>query len=210
MPVKPSKLINDLNYVPNIVGALGLSIAAAQKAFNLDYLQNVERLIALARSIFGEKILDDQGKPKDMTDAQKAKLEQFASFLKELLVATAPPRYQFTETTLNVKLDLAQSMDLNVGAGLGVGFGAVTVSASLAIGYGYDYRAAAECHTVIHAIPADPNVFRPLLDRAKEVNDKMLALSDPAGIDNRIIEQSRAIFEQVMGVKAPTPVEAPK
>ena len=35
---KTSELIQDLNSVPSIVGALGLSIAAAQKAFNLDYL----------------------------------------------------------------------------------------------------------------------------------------------------------------------------
>ena len=46
-----SNLIKDLSTVPTIVGGLGLSIAAAQKAFNLDYLENIERLLAMTKKL---------------------------------------------------------------------------------------------------------------------------------------------------------------
>ena len=45
MPAEASKLVKDLSNIPEIVGALGISIAEAQKAFNVDYLDNIERLL---------------------------------------------------------------------------------------------------------------------------------------------------------------------
>jgi len=42
-------LIKDLTNVPSIISSLGLGVAAAQKAFNLDYLESLERLFALAK-----------------------------------------------------------------------------------------------------------------------------------------------------------------
>ena len=55
---KASKLVGDLASVSEIVGALGLSIAAAQKAFNLDYLDSVERLLFLVKMLLGGKKVD--------------------------------------------------------------------------------------------------------------------------------------------------------
>ncbi len=182
-----SKLIKDLNSVPNIIGGLGLSIAAAQKAFNLDYLSNVEQLIALAKAMPLPQV------PVGDTTAQGA----FAGLLKDLLSACAPSRYQFTETTLAVRLDLAQSMDTSFSAGLGVGYGGITLNAAFTIGYSYDYQAAAECRATVHAIPADATVFKPLLDRAASINDKALTVPARSEVDKAIYDRNAAIFEKL-------------
>jgi len=191
MPVLASRLVNDLSKIPNIVGGLGLSIAAAQKAFNLDYLESIERLVALAGSMLGEK-----GQNNEDLSAKTADLR---AFLMELIRALAPPRYQFTETTLAVRMDLSQTMSANVGVGLGVGYGGVAVNASLALGYRYDYRAAAECRTVINAIPPDPAMLQTLLERAKELANKALELPPRSEVDQGIIAQAQRIFEKVVG-----------
>lgn len=187
---KVSDLINDLSSVPNIIGNLGLSIAAAQKAFNLDYLENLERIFALVRSTVGAVDQPDKMLP----------------IIQDMLKSLAPSRYQFTETTLSVKLDLAQTLEGSGSAGLGVGYGAITVNAAFTVGYKYDYRAAAECHTVIHAIPADKEVFQTLLTRAKELNDKSLELPAKAQIDDAIWNQTTKMVEKISGVKPATAV----
>src|SRR5262249_1126221 len=112
---------------------------------------------------------------------------------------TAPSRYQFTETTLSVRIDLAQSMSVNTGVGLGVGYGGVALNASLALGYRYDYRAAAECRTVINAIPSDATMLQTLLERAKELNAKALELPARTEVDQDIITQSQKIVEKIVG-----------
>ena len=48
-----SKIIEDLTHIPNIIAGLGLSIAEAQRHFDLDYLQSVERLLATAQDGLG-------------------------------------------------------------------------------------------------------------------------------------------------------------
>ena len=103
-----SDLIKDLSNVPNIVGGLGLSIAAAQKAFDVDYLDSIERILALIKIMLGGKKADPQGNPIDLDDKEKESLAATAQVIQELLTKLAPSRYQFTETTLAVKLDLAQ------------------------------------------------------------------------------------------------------
>jgi len=182
-----SKLIQDLTHVPNIVGALGLSIAAAQKALNADYLDSVERLLAMAKLTLGDPGAD---------------AEKFAQTFRDLLVACAPARYQYTETTLSVKLDLAQSMDATATVGLGVGFPGVSVNAAFTVGYAYDYRAAAEVKTTIHAIPADQTSLQTLLDRAKELSAKSLELpKDTPQVDKDLLEKQASIFEKIVGRK---------
>src|SRR5437667_7403924 len=116
VPAPASKLINDLSHVPHIVGALGLSIAAAQKAFNSDYLDGVERILAMTFMMLGGKKAGAPGSPPgagaaspvDLSADELAALKEFADLFKQLLTVAAPSRYQFTETTLHVKLDLAQ------------------------------------------------------------------------------------------------------
>jgi hypothetical protein len=210
---KVSDLIKDLSSVPNIVGNLGLSIAAAQKAFNLDYLENIERILGLIYAMLGGvKAGAGPGQTTALSTAEQAKVDAMAPAIQDMLKALAPSRYQFTETSLNVKLDLAQTLQVGGSVGLGVGYGALTLNAAFTIGYSYDYRAAAECNTVIHAIPADPSVFQTLLDRAKNLTDSSLALPAKADIDQAIWDQTSAAAQKLTGITPPkntTPAATP-
>lgn len=196
-----TKLIEDLTKVPNIVGGLGLSIAAAQKAFNADYLDNVERILGMALALAGgKKAGAEPGTSVALEGDELERFNEFAALFKELLTQLAPPRYQYTETNLSVKLDLAQTMDLSASVGLGLGFGGVAINAALTIGYGYDYRAAAECKTVIHAIPADQTVFKDLLNRAGKLNDATLTMPERSAVDAEIIKTAARIYEKLADV----------
>lgn len=208
MPSGASVLVKDLANVPSIVGALGLSIAEAQKAFNLDYLESLERLLAMTKSLLGEtKAGAAAGADPVALDAkEKEKLEAFKQLVFEMIKSCAPSRYQFTETTLKVRMDLAQSLDVGANVGFGLALGAVAVNAGLSIGFGYDYRAAAECHTVIHAIPADSTAMQTLLSRAKELNDKALELPERSTVDSKVLDQAATIFEKMVGA-APAKVK---
>ncbi len=228
-----SQIIDDLTHVPNIIASLGLGIAEAQRHFDLDYLESMERLVVLAQSLLGGKKAAPTppaagtaaAKPAgptqsaagttpaatpapahvDLEPAEQAKLDQFQSVIKDFLLALAPSRYQFTETTLSVKLDLAQHLDVSGGAGVSVGIGGVAVNASLAIGYGSDYRGAAECHTTLHAMPADPTTMRTLLDRATALASQTPSLPDRSKVDTAIQNQAGSIFEKMVGTK-PQPI----
>lgn len=205
-----SKLIKDLGNVPNIVGGLGLAIAQAQKAFNLDYLNNLERILALIKVMLGEQKLAADGETSEpMSEDDKAKLANFQDFIKSMISQLAPPRYQYTETTLNVKLDLAQTTDIGGSVGLGAGFGAITVNAAFSLAYGFDYRAAAECRTVIHAHSADQTAFQALLNRAKELGEKAIELPPAADVDDKVIDQSRQLFEKMLDLQAPKTTKKP-
>ena len=181
-----SRLIKDLEHVPEIVAGLGLSIASAQHALNVDYLDSVERIIAMTKSLLGDANLTND-------DSRK--------FLEALIKQLAPSRYQFTETTLAVRLNLAQRMDVAGQVGLGVGFGAVSVNAAFAMAYGFDYQAAAECRTVLHAYAADANITDKLLARAKELSDKALELPKQHEHEKALTDKASAIFEKLTGAK---------
>ena len=198
-----SDLIKDLSNVPNIVGGLGLSIAAAQKAFDVDYLDSIERILALIKIMLGGKKADAQGNPIDLDDKEKESLAATAQVIQELLTKLAPSRYQFTETTLNVKLDLAQSLQIGGTVGLGFGVGAISLSAAFTIAYGFDYRAAAECRTVIHAYPADQAVFTALLGRAEKLSDKTLELPPRSAVDKLLFEKSSELLQKLTIIKTP-------
>lgn len=182
-----SSLIKDLSSVPSIVGSLGLSIAAAQKAFNLDYLENLEKLLATAKSLLGQEGLEDD-----------QKLQEFNALITNMVMTLAPSRYQFTETTLTVKLDLAQTMSKGVQVGLGMNVGAVAVNAAMTSAFGYDYRAAAEVKTVLHAVTPDLAALKTLLSQARLISKKALTLPNAATVDQNIIDTSGRIFEKVV------------
>lgn len=187
---KTSQLISDLDSVPSIIGNLGLSIAAAQKVFNLEYLESLERLIPLIQSILGKENLDENNK----------------EFLESMLTQLAPAAYQYTETSLSVRLDLAQSERKSSSGNLGVGTGAITLSAGMAVSYGLDYRAAAEVRTVIHARNLDPSAMQSLLKRSKALSSKDLELpKDTPRIDSEIHQSATRLAEQVSGAEVPAP-----
>ncbi len=182
-----SRLIQDLSSLPNIVGGLGISIASAQKAFNLDYLNNLERLLHLVKETIGQ---DDNP-------------SAFDEVLKGMLRAMAPPRYQFTETELEFRADLAQSLKVQAGGSIGAGVGAVTVSASAAAGFGYEYQASARVKTVIHALPADDGAFKALLERASDLPEIKLPAAANVGVDKEILDKSIGIHRQLTGQGSP-------
>src|SRR6185312_5441060 len=178
-----SELIQDLSNVPSIVAGLGLSIAAAQKALNLDYLEALDRVIAAIKMI-AAPAKDATGAALQPGDIDKVKQIEPA-IIKDMLFTLMPAKYQFSETTLDVKLDLAQSMQGSASGGLGLTYGAVSLSAAFTVGFSYDYRAAAECKTVINAVPADQNAFNALLARAATIDDKSLTLPSLSQVDSQ-------------------------
>lgn len=193
-----SSMITDLSSVPNIVGSLGLSIAAAQKAFNLDYLENLEKMLIMAKTFLGDIPEGDD------------KAQQFVEVVKNMILALAPSRYQFTETTLTVKLDLAQTMSKGQQVGLGINTGAVAINAAMTSAYGYDAHSAAEVKTVIHAISPDRVTFNTLLAQAKDLHAKSLDLPDSATVDQNILEKTNDVYKLLMGRSAKKELEDKK
>ncbi len=205
---KASDLIKDLRNVPNIIGGLGLSIANAQKAFDVEYLDSIARILALIKIMLGGQKDDGTGKPVALSQPETESLAAMAQVIQELLTKLAPSRYQFTETTLNVRLDLAQSLQIGGTVGLGFGVGAISLSAAFTIGYSYDYRAAAECRTVIHAYPADQAVFTALLGRADKLAATALELPPRSQVDKALFDKSSALLDKLTGIKALQPKDA--
>ncbi len=195
-----SKLIKDLNSVANIVGGLGLSVAAAQRALNLDYLESLERLAAIAISL--------QHPTGDAGGAGAALGDEDRKFVQDFISKFAPSRYQYTKTTLNVRLDLAQTVNAGGSAGLGIGVGALAVNASFAFSYGSEYQAAAECQTVLDAISPqlDATMIQRLSEQAATSAATKLTVPARATVDTEIIKASQGIIEKLYN-KKPTPIE---
>lgn len=202
-PQPASSLIKDLSNVPNIIGALGLSIANAQKAFDTDYLDSIARILALIKIMLGGQKADASGNPVPLSPAERERLEDMSQVIKEMLTKLAPSRYQFTETSLQVRLDLAQSLQIGGTVGLGFGVGAISLNAAFTIGYSFDYRAAAECRTVIHAYPADQAVFAALLGRADKLDARALELPPRSEVDKALFDKSSALLDKLTGIKTP-------
>lgn len=194
-----SQIIDDLTHIPNIIGGLGLGVAEAQRLFDLSYVQSIERLMVMAHSFLGGTKTDASGNATELAAAEKDKVDQFSTVIKEFLMAFAPTRYQFTETTLTVKLDMAQHLDVSANLGVGGSIGAVAVNASLAIGYGSDYRGAAEVRTVLQAVPPDPTTLRTMLDRARELSAKELTLPDRSSVDKQVEASAGSLFQKLVG-----------
>jgi hypothetical protein len=169
-----SQTIDDLRALPNIVGELGLSIAKAQKQLNIDYLNSLRVLAAIAKDVLG-------------TEGTETK-----EFLEHLVKTAAPARYQFTETTLTVHLDLAESKDSAVTFGGGAGFAGIVVNGSYAAGRSTEYRAGAELRAVIHAVlpQASEAAFNTLLGRAKELKaDPTKDIASP--LDQEVLKAAK-------------------
>jgi hypothetical protein len=190
-----SQLIDDVGAIPAVIGDMGLAIAQAQSLLDSNYLDGIERLAALVHGLIGAPV-------PGATDADAAKIAAAREALTATLRALAPARYQYTETTLSVRLDMARSVQASASVGVGATFGAVVVNAGLMLGYGFDYRGAAEVRTVIHAAPAGEAVFQQLLAQADKMNATMLELPPAPKVDAAIVEKAKSIFEKMSG-KAP-------
>jgi hypothetical protein len=186
-------LIDSLAAVPGIIADLGLSIAEAQKALNLEYLNALERVFVIAQAI--------NAKPPAKTGAPQDKVpEGTAAAMQAVLEAFTPTRYQFTETSLAVRLDLARSLRAGATVGGGAALGAVLVNAALTVGYGYDFRGAAEVRTVLHAAPPGADLNK-LIERAAKLgeNDSILPTIDSTSITKQVEKAAEIYFKLTDG-----------
>jgi hypothetical protein len=187
-----TQLIEDVGALPAVIGDMGLAIAQAQTLLDHNYLDGIQRLAALVRSMLGT----------DVPGAAAPDAEKIAAareVMTAALRALAPTRYQYTETTLTVRLDMARSVQAAANLGVGASFGAVVVNAALTLGYAFDYRGAAEVKAVIHAAPAGEAVFDTLLKRAATINDTALSLPAPAKLDQAMLDKAKEIFTMISG-----------
>lgn len=203
------RLTGQLNFLPAIIGKMGLSIAEAQKEFNADYVTNVAKLVALISRTLpkAQNAVDAESAP------QAEDVDQRVTAVWELLKSIAPPRYQFTETTIEFRADLAETKDVNVQAGLGAGMYGVTVNAGLTLGFGYDYRSAAQITAVIHAREAGMSLADALLARAKEIDATQLDLPSLSAVEKDQWDATANIVNALFGLqneKAVKPVDAKK
>jgi hypothetical protein len=189
-------ITKELNTVAGIVGELGRNIADAQKRFDQDYLENIEKILGLKILLAANTKAPEGANAAD----QKASVDT----LVKLLLAIGPSRYQFTETTLGVRLNLAQTFDVGASVGASAGFGAFAVNAALTVGYGFDYEAAAECRTVIHAIPADTALLTELLGRAKSANEREISIPARSDVDAKIHDRLESIYSKLPAVALKT------
>jgi hypothetical protein len=197
--VGTSQLMDDVGAVPAIVGDLGLAIAQAQTLMDHNYLDGIERLLAMSKAFLGAAApaaAPAGGAAAAGADSLDAAKEAMVAILRAL----APTRYQYTETTLTVRLDMARSVQASASLGVGANLGAVVVNAGLVLGYAYDYRGAAEVRTVIHAAPAGEHVFDALRQRAAAVNDRALELPPQSKVDQELINKAVALFDKISAV----------
>ena len=159
------RLIGQLNHLPTTIARMGLGIAEAQKELDANFVRDLRAILAMCK--------------RALTDGDNPLSEDSKTLLMAVVERFAPTRYEFTETTLEFRADLAESLD--VGASLGASVGAsagivaASISASGSVAYGYDYNAAARISTVLHARPLDSATMRTLLQRA----DRLGALESP-------------------------------
>ena len=199
---------DQLSSVATIIGELGANIAEAQKRLDANYIQNLTLLLghfstasagsaAVAKAEEALKAALETKDPAKIKTAEEAlaaaKAPTLPPGILDLIKAIGPSRYQFTETTLKVRIDLSRSLDIVGSIGVGAGFGAVAVNAALTVGYAYDYQAAAECTTVLHAVPTNETVLKTLLDRAKEVDGQKLTLPARSAADDKLVEQLKTL-----------------
>lgn len=166
MPTQASRLVNDISYLPAILGRMGLSIAEAQDELNQGYVQAVAELVKLLGGI----PKPEAPKPGDTTPPQPPIDPQIATLLLQL----APSRYQFSETTFDFSADLAESFSAAASGALRLGTKAVALNAAMSVGFGYDYRAAARITCKLHALPAGKDITSELLTRLATIDQTPL------------------------------------
>lgn len=166
MPTQASRLVNDISYLPAILGRMGLSIAEAQDELNQGYVQAVAELVKLLGGIPKPPEKDTDGKPTTQPPIDP----QIATLLLQL----APSRYQFSETTFDFSADLAESFSAAASGALRLGTKAVALNAAMSVGFGYDYRAAARITCKLHALPAGKDITSELLTRLATIDKEPL------------------------------------
>ncbi len=180
------EFFDGLQSVSKLVGDLALNIAEAQTRLDEDYLKTLSGFAKVLKQVVADQDLSN---------------EQFIAFFKSL----APARYQFTETTIQVRADLQMAGGSEIQAATELGYKtpvlAATVNASYVKRSAYDYRAAANIRTVLHAVPPDLDVLQTLLART----DNLEALELP---DSSRFHSLAEAFTQLLGPSTDSTLDA--
>ena len=132
-------------------------------------------------------------------EENNANADKFSDLFMNLVNTAAPQRYQFTETTLAVRMDLAQSLQRGISSKLGMSVGAVTLNAAMTEGFSSNYRAAAEVKTDLQAVPFDPAHLATLIANAQSLNKDVMNLPDQSAVDQAYMKKSAEIFKKATG-----------
>ena len=147
----PAAMFEDLRSVSKLIGDLALNIADAQDRMDASYVRNLTTFLQAVRE----------------ATADLPESEELTNLIKSL----APSRYQFTETTVEVRADLQMTHAEQFGLDAKLGYRTPVLAAAVNASYvkrgAYDYRASAFIRSVLHAVPADPGVMEKLLEAAR-------------------------------------------
>ena len=138
-----------LDTLPRLIGDLALSVAEAQRRVDESYVASLKDLSAVV--------------------AANGAAPQNLGALRDFLLAFLPPRYQISQTEVEVRADLRMAsqteMGVNGQGGIQTGILAASIGAAYARRYGYDYQAAARIRAVFESHPTDPEIVKAMLDR---------------------------------------------
>ncbi len=167
-----SDITEDLSDIAGIIASLGKGVAEAQTAMNVDY---VKRLKDLARIV------------ADLAEEQKQDKDVMA-----IVETLAPPRYQFTQTTLDVSVDVTESRSRTTTGSVSFAAKAVAVNMAMSRAFDMDYRAAARITAVLHANP-ETEARKALLAAAKTFPDVIANLPEDKDRETVQVSQGKEI-----------------
>jgi hypothetical protein len=176
-----NKLFENLQTLPGLIGQLWLSVAEAQQHLDESYMENLIAFVNMVLPLVNKNASEGG-------DQAKQALELFKS--------VAPSRYQFTETTVEVRADLQMASAEEVGVSGKVKLGAVAINAAYTKRTAYDYQASALIRTVLHAIP----VSDVSLDKLLTAGSKPGAVA-PASAER--LKALTSLFEGLPKLQAP-------
>lgn len=200
---KADRLTSQLVHVADIVGDLGLNIAKAQRAMDLNYINEIKAKMLIVADTLGT--LDEtppaSGAPKKEKEAfeerQKAKPAQQAAIMA-FLNSIPPSRYQYTKTNLDFSADLAETKQISGSANLKASFKVLAVNAAMTLGYGHDYRASARISTTLDAYQ-EPGLANQLMENAKNIGASGMKLPENFEFAKEIVDGAKEIGFAVQG-----------
>ncbi|HMN95481.1 MAG TPA: hypothetical protein PKC43_04630 [Phycisphaerales bacterium] len=196
------RLTSQLYSLPEVIARLGLAIAESQKELNAGFLEAIGRILELAGQSRAPGKPGAANPPASAGDFEDLDAASFDRIVK-ILTLLMPPRYQFTQTTIDFRADLAERVDLGGSVAGGVAIGAFMVNAGFSASYGHDYRAAARITAVINAYSVAPADSTELISAARPLMTKDNSLPGKTAADAQLVESWKALFELMTNRKLP-------
>jgi hypothetical protein len=179
MANQASRLVNDLSYLPAILGRMGLSVAEAQDELNNGYVQAVAELV---------KLLGDFVPKSDRRRSSTRRSPHSCCNWPRAAISSVK------RPSISARIWPRASMPVASGE-LRLGTKAVALNAAMAVGFGYDYRAAARITCKLHALPAGKDIASELLARVGTIDSTPL-LKDSSKCLRRPVTDTKACSSQ--------------